>query len=93
MLKKDSWWLGVAVGIILPAILYFIIYYGNVLIAIQFNKGLLYLQESTVMLISVFSNMFTMRYYMVKKKFEKTGKGILLVTFLFAAVFFYFYFE
>lgn len=93
MLKKDSWLLGVALGIIVPAVLYFIIFYGNVLLAIQFNHGLLYLQESTVMLISVFFNMFTMRYYMIKKKYDKTGRGILLVTFIFAAVFFYFYFD
>lgn len=93
MLKKDSWYVGIAFGLILPVVLYFIVYYANVLLAIKFNNGLLYIQSSTVMLISVFSNMFTMRYYLVKKKFEKTGRGILLVTFIYAGIFFYFFFE
>ena len=93
MLKKDSWILGIALGIIVPVVLYLVIYYTNVLLAIQFNHGRLYLQQSTVMLISIFINMFTMRYYLVTKKFDKTGRGILLVTFIFAGVFFYFYLE
>ena len=37
------------------------------------------------------SNMITFRYYMVNLKYDKTGRGILLVTFASAAAYFFLY--
>lgn len=90
MLNKDKWALGVAVGLILPLIVYAIILaalsrYGHV-------EGLVYLPRPRVPgLVAIFTNLFPFRYYMVNKKFDRTGRGILLITFAYAILFFYFF--
>jgi hypothetical protein len=92
MLNKDRWVLGIVIGLVLPAALFGILYLLNRYLSIEYNNGRMYLRISTLMLIAIFTNMFTLRYYLVKKKFDKTGRGILMVTFVFAFVFFYFFF-
>jgi len=47
-------------------------------------------QQSTEQLLAICSNLIPFRYYLVKLKADKTGKGIMLVTFLFAMLYFYF---
>ncbi len=90
MLNKDSWSLGIAVGFILPLLVYglvllILIPYGNV-------EGLIYQPRPKIpVLVAVFANLFPFRYYMVNKKYDRSGRAILLVTFLFALVFFYFF--
>ncbi len=90
MLKKDAWWLGVALGTILPLVLYGII----MLILKQWGtitEGVYVLKPSTIKLLALFSNMISFRYYMVNLKFDRTGRGILVVTFAYAAVYFFLY--
>ncbi len=90
MLKKDEWWLGVALGTILPLVLYGII----MLILKQWGtitEGVYVLKPSTIKLLALFSNMISFRYYMVNLKYDKTGRGILIVTFAYAAVYFFLY--
>lgn len=88
MFKKDEWWLGAGLGIVLPAVLY-----GIILLIMKtwgtLPDGTYVLRQSTMMLLALFSNMITFRYYMVNLKYDKTGRGILLVTFIFAAVYFF----
>lgn len=90
MLKRDSWWLGAGLGAILPVVFYLIILavmrqWGTV------SEGIYLLKSSTMMLLALFSNLISFRYYMVNLKYDRTGRGILLVTFLYAGVFFYLY--
>jgi hypothetical protein len=90
MLKKDNWWLGLGLGILLPAVLYAIIMailsqWGTI------SEGVYVLKPSTSQLLALFSNMVIFRYYMVNLKFDKTGRGILLATIAYAAVYFYFH--
>ncbi len=90
MLKKDNWILGGVLGLVVPLVIYSVIYlimrkWGTVNEAL----GIYYIKESTMQLISIFANMFTFRYYMINLKYDKTGRGILLVTFIFAGLFFY----
>ena len=90
MLKKDNWALGIALGVLLPLVLYGII----MLIMIQWGtitEGVYVLKPSTIKLLALFSNMISFRYYMVNLKYDKTGRGILLITFAYAAVYFYLY--
>ncbi len=90
MFKKDEWWLGVALGVLLPVILYAII----MLIMKQWGtiaEGVYILKQSTIKLLALFSNMITFRYYMVNLKYDRTGRGILLATIAYAGVYFYFY--
>ncbi len=88
MFKKDNLWLGVALGTALPIILYLIILLIMKMIGTT-PAGDYVLKQSSMVLLALFSNMITFRYYMINLKYDKTGRGILLVTFIFAAVYFY----
>ena len=90
MLKRDNTILGMLLGIALPLIIYGIVY----LIMTQWGTidkelGVFYLKDSTMQLIGIFANLFIFRYYLVNLKLDKTGRGILLVTFIYAGIFFY----
>ncbi|MCF8299027.1 MAG: hypothetical protein K9J13_15875 [Saprospiraceae bacterium] len=86
ILKKDSFKFGIAIGIILPLVIYAILYF----IAFYF-KILPYLKESTLQLIAIFINMFLLRYYLLKVKFDKSGRGVMFATFVLAIVYFVFF--
>ncbi|MBC8147806.1 MAG: hypothetical protein H8E98_07470 [Bacteroidetes bacterium] len=86
ILKKDSFKLGIAIGIISPLVIYAILYF----VAAYF-KILPHLKESTLQLIAIFINMFLLRYYLLKVKYDKTGRGVLLATFVLAIVYFVFF--
>ncbi len=42
------------------------------------------------LLISLSANLFSIRYYFVSLKYDKTGRGLLLVTFILMILFFVF---
>ncbi len=90
MLKKDNWWLGAALGALLP-----IAFYGIIMLILNqwgtIAEGTYVLKPSTSKLLALFANFISFRYYMVNLKYDKTGRGILLVTFAYAAVYFYLY--
>ncbi|MFC2111476.1 hypothetical protein ACFLQ5_03395, partial [Bacteroidota bacterium] len=77
LLKKDSFKLGIAVGIVLPLAIYGILY-----VVADYFKILPYLKDSTLQLIAIFINMFLLRYYLLKVKYDKTGRGVMLATFV-----------
>ncbi|MFO8068208.1 MAG: hypothetical protein R6U11_11570 [Bacteroidales bacterium] len=95
MIKKNSSKLGILIGFGLPAIIYGL----GLLIGLIAGINIIYItpetskivNNSNLMLISVFANMLPFRYYMVNLKYEKTGKPILIATIVYAVVFFYFY--
>ncbi len=89
MLNKDSWVLGTVIGIIMPLLVYGLV----LIILIPWGQveNLVYMPRPRVpFLLAIFSNLLPFRYYMVNKKYDRTGRGILLFTFLLALVFFYF---
>jgi hypothetical protein len=88
MLKKDNMWLGIALGTVLPVVLYLIILLIMKLVGTT-PAGDYVLKQSSMVLLALFSNMITFRYYMINLKYDKTGRGILLVTFVCAAIYFY----
>ncbi len=89
-LKKDRWALGVTIGIILPLIIY-----GLLLLVLgQYGRvdDLIYVpRPKAPALAAIFANLFPFRYYMVNKKFDRTGRGILLITFIMTVLLFYFF--
>jgi len=92
MLKKDNWILGIALGILVPVIIYILMMAGMEYWAElnpRLNPNLL--KKSTFQLTGIFFNMFTFRYYMVNLKYDKTGRGILMATFIYAGIFVYMY--
>ncbi len=83
MLNKDSWGLGLLIGILLPVLVYIPVIlsfatFGHV-------DGILYKVPA---LIAVAANLFALRYYMVNRKYDKTGRGILIVTFVYVVMMF-----
>lgn len=85
-LRKDSTWMGVFLGLICPAVLFGIIELIIYIIETQSGKtNILDLQK--VILLSVIPNLFILRYYLVKLKYDYTGKGIVLTTFLIGILF------
>jgi|AntAceMinimDraft_17_1070374.scaffolds.fasta_scaffold04605_2 hypothetical protein len=89
-LKKDSMILGVIMGLLLPLITYFILNKGIFLIKEIFDLDS-FISNNKLMLISIFINLFTLRYYFVTLKYEKSGRGILLVTFIYIIAYFVFF--
>ena len=81
MFRKDSVFFGLIIGILVPLVLFGIIY--------AINHFLLSgkLSESTIYLISVCGNLIPFRLFMQKFKYDFTGRGILIVTFVFAIFF------
>ena len=92
MLKKNSWLLGIALGILMPLTSYAIMYYANIFISEEiFNKPPIF-RDLTIRVLAIVSNILVFRYYMVNLKYDYTGRGILLVTFIAVIMFFYFYY-
>jgi len=79
-------YLGLVIGILFPAILFGILYGISEIFAPEGKEYLIKLP--TLMLVSIFPNLFTLRYYLKKLKYDRTGRGILLVTFVYAILYF-----
>ena len=89
-LKKDSLILGVILGLLLPLIIYVILNKGVFLVQEIFDLES-FISNNKLMLIAIFFNLFLLRYYFVSLKFEKSGRGILLITFVYIITYFVFF--
>jgi len=85
--KQDNLIFGIIIGAVLPWILYGIIICIDLFIRRIFHMYVL-LTPSTMQLVAIVVNVFTMRHYLVKLKYEKTGRGILLLTFVYIIAYF-----
>ena len=86
-LRRDSWTMGISLGICVPALTFGILYGLVYLILVAFGKPLDILNLDLVkkfILLSIVPSVFVMRYYLLKLKYDLTGRGILLITFLIA---------
>lgn len=89
MIKKDHYILGLVIGILVPVILFVLIYAMNYLLFIM-GVAKYYLDLESHVLLSLAGNLLPIRYYFVNLKFDKTGRGVLLVTFATILIFFVF---
>ena len=80
--KRNSIGFGVILGLLTP-----VVCFGLFKLIALLNLQMI--QDSTVQLVAIFSNMFALRYYLVKLKADKTSRDILLITFVRAFVFIY----
>ncbi len=89
MIKKifyrNNLWFGALLGALIPLVTYFALDAG--IEASKDDSGVRYLDEGTVQVVSIVFNVFLFRWYMLTLKFDETGKGMLLSTFIYA--FFY----
>jgi RsiW-degrading membrane proteinase PrsW (M82 family) len=85
-LRKDSFWMGLLLGFIIPALIFgllqlIILFLPHKLI----DANVFTLQR--LILISIIPNIILLRYYLLKLKYDLTGRGILAVTFIIGIIF------
>lgn len=88
LIKRDSQGFGVIIGLILPIIAFGLIYVFNTLIMNLFNLDM-FMRMSTIKLLSIVVNVLPIRYYFLVLKYDLTGRGVLLVTFVYVVVYFW----
>ena len=87
MFKKDSFIFGLLIGVVLPVLAFVILYYGGMLLNKLTTWGIT-IDKDDIQLISIFVNLFPLRYYFVSLKFENTGRGILAIAFVLGLLYF-----
>lgn len=90
-LRKDSIGMGILIGFIVPAATFGVIYGAVALVLSLTGKQPTEIIDIDMVqkfiLLSLIPSVFTMRHYLLKLKYDRTGRGILLVTFLVAILF------
>lgn len=86
-LRRDSMPMGLFIGFICPAICFGLLY--AIITLVQHQTGALNMDRmiQKLILLSVIPNVLLLRYYLVKLKYDLTGRGILLITFAIALLF------
>ena len=86
-LRRDSMPMGLFIGFICPAVCFGLLY--AIITLVQHQTGALNMDRMVqkLILLSVIPNVLLLRYYLVKLKYDLTGRGILLVTFAIAMLF------
>jgi len=79
MLKKNSYWLGLLIGIILPSVLFGILYTINHFTSV-FDHPPVILSIQKMMFVCSALNILPVRYYLMHGGLEKTGQGVLFIT-------------
>jgi hypothetical protein len=87
LFKRDTFLVGIALGIVLPGIFYLLLYLIDLVVFELFNTHMLAKQEY-LYLLSIAINLFAIKYYFVNLQYDKTGRGILIVTFVLAIFYF-----
>ena len=89
MLKKDNFIFGLLVGMVLPALFYGILYLAGTFIETGSAWSRPF-EKERMALLSITINLVPIRLYFVKWRFDKTGRGVLMITFLLVIAFFIF---
>jgi hypothetical protein len=79
MVKKDSIWLGIAIGILIPLALYGILYVINYFTHV-FDHPPVMIAGQKMMFVSSVLNIIPIRYCFKNEDLVKTGQRILAVT-------------
>jgi len=85
--KKDSFFTGIVIGILLPVLFYGALYGIDLLVFNSFNSHIVS-KPQYLFLLGTLANLFPIKYYFVNKKEDRTGRGVLLVTFILGMIYF-----
>ena len=85
--KKDTYYLGALVGIILPVIVYGLLYLIDSVYLNSFGNHMVK-QMDYLYLLSIVWNIIALRYFYLNVKKEKAGAGILLVSLIIVVLYF-----
>lgn len=91
-LRRDSWGMGIFLGTVVPALTFGVLLglFAAALAAAPRTEARDVFDINTIckiVLLSMVPSVFVMRHYLLKLKYDYTGRGILLMTFLIAVVF------
>ncbi len=89
-LKRDSAKLGILLGLLVPAIFFLCLWLADQFFATRLDKEYM-IKDGTKLVIGVAVNVLLFRWYMVKMRFDQTGKGILAATFFYAIFYMIFF--
>lgn len=81
-LKTNNIFFGIVLAIFTPAISLSILLALNHGLEIWINEGKPLMKLNTLFMASIFLNLFIFFPYLKYDKYEKTGRGVLLITFL-----------
>ena len=84
--RQDSFWMGLLLGAIIPAILFGLFELIIFFLPFQIKDAHVFTLQRLI-LISILPNVFLLRYYLLKLKYDLTGRGILAVTFVIGIIF------
>ena len=87
-LKRDSYGLGTLIALGAPLIALLLFYYLLLWVSKLMNLPCYGMRD--LYLLALSANVLLMRYYLVSAKMIRTGKGILVTTFVLVAIFFIF---
>ena len=87
MFNRNSMWFGILIGILMPLIV-FAVLFGLYSLYNASAGSPLGFDQANLQIISPIINLFFIRYYFVSKKYEDSGRGVLMVTFIFVIAFF-----
>ena len=78
-LNKDEYSLGILLGLIIPVPAAFVF---TILLRLAQNYLHVFdrVRDMDLLLLGLAVNLLVMRYYLVKRKFEKTGKSLMILT-------------
>lgn len=85
--KRDQFFAGFVFGVAFPSIFYGALYLVDMMVVKIWNTHM-FPQQNYLLILSLAINLFALRYYFVNLTYDKTGRGILIVTFLFALIYF-----
>jgi hypothetical protein len=78
-LNKDEYSLGVILGLIIPVPATFI-FLALLRLFQNYLHAFTNVRDMDMLLLGFAVNLVVMRYYLTKRKFDKTGKGLLVLT-------------
>ena len=85
-LRKDSFWMGILLGFIIPAFIFGLLELILAFLPYQIKIANIFSLQRLI-LISILPNVLLLRYYLLKLKYDLTGRGILAVTFIIGILF------
>lgn len=86
-LKKDQLIIGILLGLVLPVLFYGLLWMIDQLVYTTLGSHMV-AYTKYLYLLSTLINLYPIRVYLVNLKMEKSGKGVLLVSFLMIILYF-----
>ena len=80
-LQKNNVFFGILLGLLTPGAAFGLLFLANAAL-VNLNHGQEVLRLDTMLMTSLFLNLLIFLPYLKKERYDRTGRGILLVTFV-----------